>query len=110
LQPGRYVLRVNAQDGRDVLRTRYKLLLVGDVLEESSSIRVDRESFHKYSSEKHILADDEPGRLEDLLRDAVRKNVVQREKFLIFETPLFFIAVLLLLMAEWFLRRRFNLF
>ena len=110
LQPGRYMLRVTSQDGRDVIRTRYKLLLVGDVLEESSSIRMDPEAFRKYSSEKHILKPDEAGRLEDLLRETVRKNVVQREKFLIFETPLFFIAVVLLLMAEWFLRRRFNLF
>jgi hypothetical protein len=110
LQPGRYVLRVTSQDGRDVLRTRYKLLLVGDVLEESSRIRLDREAFRKYSSEKHILTPDDAGQLEDLLREAVRKNVVQREKFLIFETPLFFVAAVLLLMAEWFLRRRFNLF
>jgi hypothetical protein len=110
LKPGRYVLRVSSQDGRDVLRTRYKLLLVGDVLAENARIRVDREAFRTYSSEKHILTPDEAGRLEDLLREAVKKNVVQREKFLIFETPLFFIALVLLLMTEWFLRRRFNLF
>ncbi len=110
LQPGRYVLRVSSQDGSEVLRLRYKLLLVGDVLEESASIRVDPEAFRKYSSEKHIFTPDEAGRLEDMLREVVRKNVVQREKFLIFETPIFFLAVVLLLLTEWFLRRRFNLF
>ncbi len=110
LQPGRYVLRVSSQDGRDVIRTRYKLLLVGDVLDENAVIRVDHEAFRKYSGEKHILTPDEPGRLEDLLREAVKKNRVPREKFLIFETPLFFVAVVLLLLTEWFLRRRFNLF
>jgi hypothetical protein len=36
--------------------------------------------------------------------------VVQRERFLIYETPLFFVALLLLLLSEWLLRRRFNLF
>ena len=110
LQPGRYVLRVTSQDGRDVLRTRYRLLLVGDVLEENSTIRVDPEAFRKYSGEKHIFTSDEAARLEDTLRETVRKNVVQREKFLIFETPAFFIAVILLLLTEWLLRRRFNLF
>jgi len=110
LQPGRYVLRVSSQDEKEVFRTRYKLLLVGDVLEENTRIRSDREAFRAYSSEKHILRPEDASQLEDLLRAAVRKNVVQRERFLIFETPLFFLALVLLLMAEWFLRRRFNLF
>ncbi len=110
LQPGRYVLRVSSQDGKEVLRTRYKLLLVGDVLAENIRIRSDREAFRAYSSEKHILRPEDADQLEDLLRAAVRKNVVQRERFLIFETPAFFLALVLLLLAEWFLRRRFNLF
>ena len=45
----------------------------------------------------------------ELLADAVRRNVVQREKFLIFENPAFFLAAVFLLLTEWFLRRRFNL-
>ena len=45
-----------------------------------------------------------------MLSEAVRKNVIQREKFLIFENPAFFLAAVLLLLTEWFLRRRFNLF
>ena len=110
LQAGRYVLRVSSQDGKEVLRTRYKMLLVGHVLEESANIRSDRENFRKISSEKHIFSPDEAEALENTLVDAVRKNVIQREKFLIFETPAFFLALVLLLLAEWFLRRRFNLF
>lgn len=110
MQPGRYVLRVTSQDGKEVLRTRYKLLLVGDVLAESANIRSDRETFRKYSGEKHTFTPDDAAALEDRLIDAVRKNVVQREKFLIFETPALFIALVLLLLTEWFLRRRFNLF
>lgn len=110
LKPGRYVLRVTSQDGQEVLRTRHKLLLVGDVLAESASIRSDRDAFRAYSGEKHILGLDEADHLEELLADAVRRNVVQREKFLIFENPAFFLAAVLLLLTEWFLRRRFNLF
>ena len=110
LKPGRYVLRVTSQDGQEVLRTRYKLLLAGDILKESARIRSDRENFRAFSSDKHIFNPSEAERLENSLREAVRKNIVRREKFLIFENPLFFIAVVMLLLAEWFLRRRFNLF
>ena len=110
LKPGRYVLRVTSQDGREVLRTRYKFLLVGDILEESANIRSNREAFRQYSGEKHIFTVEEAEQLEDSLHDAVRKNVVQREQFLIFENPVFLTALVLLLLTEWCLRRRFNLF
>ncbi|MDD2601251.1 MAG: glutamine amidotransferase, partial [Kiritimatiellae bacterium] len=110
LQPGRYVLRVTSQDGQEVLRTRYKFLLVGDILAENALIRSDRETFRNFSSEKHIFTPDEVERLEESLLEAVRKNIVRRERFLIFETPFFFISVVMLLLTEWFLRRRFNLF
>jgi len=110
LPPGRYVLRVSSQDGQELLRIRYKLLLVGDVLMENARIRSDRENFRNFSSEKHIFAPDEVERLENSLLEAVRKNIVHRERFVIFETPFFFLAILLLLLTEWFLRRRFNLF
>jgi len=110
LKPGRYVLRVSSQDGQEVLRTRYKLLLVGDVLGENARIRSDRDAFRAYSGEKHIFGLNEVGHLEDALAEAVHRNVIQREKFLIFENPAFFLAAVLLLLTEWFLRRRFNLF
>jgi len=110
LQPGRYVLRVSSQDGQEVLRTRYKLLLVGDILMENARIRSDRENFRNFSSEKDIFTPDEVERLENSLLEAVRKNIIHRERFLIFETPFFFLSILILLLTEWFLRRRFNLF
>ena len=110
LQPGRYVLRVSSQDGQELLRTRYKLLLVGDILKESARIRSDRETLRTFSSEKHIFDPSEAERLENSLLESVRKNIVHRESFLIFETPFFFLAVVILLITEWFLRRRFNLF
>ncbi len=110
LDPGRYVLRVTAQDGGEFMRTRYKFLLAGDVIKENARIRSDRENFRQFSSEAHIFEPEEAERLEEALREAVRKNIVHRESFLIFETPYFFVATLLLLLAEWLLRRRFNLF
>jgi hypothetical protein len=110
LDPGRYVLRISSRDGEELLRTRYKFLLVGEVIRENARIRSDRENFRQFSSEKNIFEPDEVERLEDALREAVRKNIVHRESFLIFETPYFFVATLLLLLTEWLLRRRFNLF
>ncbi len=110
LKPGRYVLRVSSHDDKTLLRSRYKLLLVGDVLSESTHIRSDRTTFLNYSSARHIFGPDDASALEDSLADAVRKNIVLREEFLIFENPALFLILLTLLIAEWFLRRRFNLF
>ena len=110
LQAGRYALRVTSMDGQEALRTRYKLLVVGDAPEESARIRVDRDAFRAFSGEKNLFGLDEADRLEASLSDAVRKNVVRREKFLIFESPVFFAVLVILLLAEWALRRRFNLF
>lgn len=110
LRPGRYVLRVSSQDGTELLRTRHKLLLVGDVLGENARLRSERDAFRAFSSDKHIFGLGDAQRLEDALREAVRRNVIQRENFLIFENPAFLVAAVALLLAEWFLRRRFNLF
>jgi uncharacterized membrane protein len=110
LNAGRYVLRVSSQDGSEILRTRYKFLLIGDVLMENTRIRCDRENFRAVSNEKNIFEADEAERLQNSLREAVRRNIIRRESFLIFETPWFFIAVVTLLLTEWILRRRFNLF
>lgn len=110
LQPGRYVLRVTSADGQTVIRTRYAFLLVGDVLSEQMHLRSERERLLSFSSERHLFTPADGAALEERLIDAVRKNVVQRERFLIYETPLFFVALLLLLLSEWLLRRRFNLF
>lgn len=110
LDAGRYVVRVTSLDGREILRTRYKFLLVGDVIKENTRIRCDRDNFRALSREKNIFELDEAERLEDTLREAVRKKIIHRESFLIFETPYFFLAVVFLLLAEWVLRRRFNLF
>jgi hypothetical protein len=110
LQAGRYMLRVSSQDSNELIRTRYKFLLVGDVVEENLTVRVNPERFRQYSSEKHIFDPDDMERLEEAIRSAVRKNVVRREEFVIFETPVFFLLAVALLMLEWALRRRFNLF
>lgn len=111
LPAGRYVLRVTSQDAQETLRTRYKLLPVGaDDRAEAITLRSNRDAFAAFSGERQIFTPEEATALEDRLIDTVRKNVVQRETFLIFESPLFFGALLLLLLSEWFLRRRFNLF
>ncbi len=110
LPAGRYVLRAVSRDDRELLRVRYKLLLAGDIMKERAVLRTNREVFRRYSADKHIFSLDDAGRLEDMLRQSVRKNLTWREEFMIFESPLFFVLLLLLLLAEWLLRRRFNLF
>jgi len=109
-KPGQYVLRVTSQDGETVLRTRYVLLRVEDVQSEHTVLRSERERFLGFSSERHVFSPTDAAALEERLVDAVRKNVIQRERFLIYETSLFFLALVALLLTEWVLRRRFNLF
>lgn len=110
LSQGRYVLRVTSRDGQTILRIRQKLLLVGEVISEQHDLRSFRDTFRAFSSERHLFSCADSEALEDALLAAVRKNLVQRESLLIFETPLFFCALAFLLLSEWLLRRRFNLF
>ncbi len=104
------MLRVTSRDGQTILRIRQKLLLVGEVISEQHDLRSFRDTFRAFSSERHLFSCADSEALEDALLAAVRKNLVQRESLLIFETPLFFCALAFLLLSEWLLRRRFNLF
>lgn len=110
LAPGRYILKVTAQDETAVLRERHKFILVGEIIREKSQLQVETERFRRYSSERHIYQLDEVDKLEEDLMQVVRKNEVRREKFLVFENPAFFLLLLALLLCEWYMRRRFNLF
>lgn len=108
--PGRYVLRVSAAAGPEPVRTRYTLLLVGDALAESATLRSTRDAFRPFCAERNLFTPDQPDRLQEALLGAVRKNVLLREQFPLFESPALLAVTILLLLTEWFLRRRFNLF
>ena len=110
LAPGRYTLRVTSADSKEVLRERYRLLLVGEGVQEQGQLATRRENFLRFSGEHHLYDPGEVTRLEDDLLKVVRRNEIRRERFLIFEGPAFFLALALLLLFEWYYRRRHNLF
>ncbi|MCJ8332170.1 MAG: VWA domain-containing protein [Lentisphaeria bacterium] len=110
LAKGRYVLKVQSLAGNKLIRQRYKFLLVGEVFKENLELAVQDEQLANLSSAKHIFAVDEVKRLESELVRAVRKNLIRKERFMIFEEAWIMILLFTLLLTEWFLRRRFNLF
>lgn len=116
LEPGRYVLKVAAEDGTKVLRERYRFILVGEGILENSRLAVRTEDFLRLASEQHLYhldAEDpeaEAARLQSDVLQVLRKNEVRREQFVVFESPVPFAVLVLLLLAEWLVRRRYNLF
>jgi hypothetical protein len=110
LEKGRYLIKAVLSVNGQPVRTRCKALWVGESPRESEDVRSTRERFGMFCAEKNLFAPDQLDGLENALRDAVRKNVVQREESLVFEHPIFLGALLALLFTGWILRRVFNLF
>ncbi|HBC88033.1 MAG TPA: hypothetical protein DCZ94_13865 [Lentisphaeria bacterium] len=109
IKPGRYMLKVSCAGKDKILRQRFKLILSGESIRESQDVRSEMSRFLEYSTAKHIYSTDERSRLESDIYESMSKNKVEREERLVFETPWFFMVLLTLLVAEWILRRKFNL-
>ena len=109
IKPGRYMLKVSCAGKEKILRQRFKLIVSGESIRESQDVKSEMSRFLEYSTGKHIYSTDERSRLENDICGVMSKNKIEREKRLVFETPWFFLALLLLLVTEWILRRKFNL-
>jgi hypothetical protein len=109
IKPGRYMLKVSCADKDRMLRQRFTLVLSGETIKEGQDVSSEMSRFLDYSTAKHIYSVAEHSRLENDICESMSKNKVEREKRLVFETPWFFLALLALLVAEWILRRKFNL-
>ncbi|MDX9867752.1 MAG: glutamine amidotransferase [Kiritimatiellia bacterium] len=107
---GRYVVRTVSQDSQTVVRTRHNLLQVGGTPAESAELRSGRDRFRAISNERHLFRPEEADALEEQALERVRKNLIRRESRLSTDTPLPFAALVALLLTEWALRRRFNVF
>ncbi len=108
LKTGRYLLKVTCMDKDKVLRQRFKLILSGDTIKENLNIKSEANRFLDYSSGKHVYNTDEREKMEKDIYESISKNKVERENKLVFKTPWFFLILLALLLAEWTLRRKFN--
>ncbi len=110
LRPGRYMLKTVCRVGNRIIRQRYKLILVGERINENYDLKVTNDNFLKFCSAGRIYGPDEADRLVRDVITTVQKNDIEREWYPVFETPFFFAAVIILLMAGWYLRRKYNLF
>jgi hypothetical protein len=108
LKTGRYLLKVTCMDNDKTLRQRFKLILSGDTIKENINIKSEANRFLDYSSGKHVYKTDERDKIEKDIYESISKNKIEREKKLVFKTPWFFSILLLLLLTEWTLRRKFN--
>lgn len=110
LAKGRYVLKVTCRAGGRELAVRYRLILCGDRIMENYELKSTADKFTHFTTAGRVYTPEEKRRLLDDLIGTVQKNDVMREWFPVFNTPLFFLALTALLLTEWYLRRRYNLF
>lgn len=110
LKSGRYILETSARLDGQTLAKRYHLINVGKEINEGGNLKVTDENFLKFCSEGRIYDSSEREKLLNDIERMIRKNDVEREWYPLFETPFFYFGILILLMAGWYLRRRFNLF
>ncbi len=110
LSPGRYMLKTVCRVGSRIIRQRYNLILVGERINENYDLKVTNDNFLKFCSAGRVYGPDEADRLVRDVITTVQKNDIEREWYPVFETPFFFAAVIVLLMAGWYLRRKYNLF
>jgi hypothetical protein len=110
LKSGRYMLETSARLGGQTLARRYHLINVGKEINEGGNLKVSDENFLKFCSEGRIYDSAEREKLINDIMRTIRKNDTEREWYPLFETPFFYFGILILLMAGWYLRRKFNLF
>lgn len=107
---GKYVLKVKAVDRNNTTLNRYHLVYSGESAAENDDLKVSDDNFMRFTTHGRVYLPEETARLCSDLQTVLRKNTVDHEWHPVFDTPCFLIALFLLLMTEWFLRRRYNLF
>ena len=110
LKPGRYILQTVCRNKTGNLGKRYMTITVGDGLRENYDLKVTNENFLKFCPSGRIYNIEEKSALLKDVLGTIQKNDIEREWYPVFETPFFFLALLIFLVAGWYLRRRFNLF
>ena len=107
---GKYILEVRAVDRNNTVLRRYRPVYSGESAAENDDLKVSDDNFMRFTTHGRVYLPEETARLRSDLNSILRKNTVDQEWHPVFETPFFLIALFLLLMTEWFLRRRYNLF
>ena len=110
LPAGKYILEVRAEDPKSGVLRRYLPVYVGESAAENDDLKVSDDHFMRFTTHGRVYLPEETDRLRSDLHALLRRTSVDHEWHPVFDTPFFLIALFLLLMTEWFLRRRYNLF
>lgn len=107
---GQYMLRAQLEQGGKELRQRFKFVVIGEDVSEQTNVAVGADQFLGISPQSRVFELDQGAALVNAIRESALKSRIEREHFLVFETPAFLLALTAILLVEWYLRRRFNLF
>jgi uncharacterized membrane protein len=111
-QRGEYVFHMDAFVGEKLLESYEKVLRVGPALNEGARLEVDH-AFLDYLATQSggaYFRESDFGRLADTLRDRIVEQAVTIDMPLVQHNYVYMVVLLLILAAEWTLRRKMNLF
>jgi hypothetical protein len=107
---GKYVLEVScARKNASPLR-RYAMVYCGGGAAENDDLKVSDDNFLRFTIRGRIYLPEETGLLSKDMNELLRKSEASNELQPVLFTPFLALALFLLLMAEWLLRRKRNLF
>lgn len=108
--PGPYTIRAQLTQAGKLIRQRYKFIQVGADNAEKTDLAARPERFERFAPPNRRFTLKQGDELIEALNLSALSNRIEKEHFPIFETPVFLLALIAVLVFEWYLRRRFNLF
>ncbi|MDD2404203.1 MAG: VWA domain-containing protein [Victivallaceae bacterium] len=110
LPEGQWILRLTAKLRNDENILRHAVINIGATVHENPDIKVSDEHFLRFTAHERIFLPHENKRLMDAVMSAVNQSNGEREWYPTLESPFFLLLLAIFLFAEWYLRRRFNMF
>ena len=107
---GKYILEVHCTKKDNTSLKRYAMVYCGGGAAENDDLKVTDDNFLRFTTRGRIYLPEEVNRLSKDINEILRKSEASNEMHPVLLTPFLSIALFLLLMAEWFLRRKRNLF
>ena len=109
---GYYAFELQVFDGEELLETYAKTHVVGPQVNEGANLEVDHGFLRQLAGQSQgaYFAEGDFDQLLDTLRSRVMEHAVSVEMPLVEDRYIYIIIVLVILAAEWAVRRRLNLF
>ena len=107
---GKYMLEISCARKNASSLKRYAMVYCGGGATENDDLRVSDDNFLRFTIRGRIYLPEETGRLSKDINELLRKSEASNELQPVLFTPVLVLVLFLLLMAEWLLRRKHNLF